>query len=234
MIKIPGTKECLPAIRQCLEEGININVTLLFSVENYLQVAQTYIDALSARLEKGQSVDGVRSVASFFVSRVDSIVDNALEGIVSGDVTGKAEVAQSLLGKFGIANSKIAYLRFQELFEGEAFAKLKAAGAQVQRPLWASTSTKNPAYRDVLYVEQLIGPDTVNTVPHNTLEAFVDHGECERTIDKAVPAALDVDSRLREVGVDVDGLLAQLQVEGVEKFAKAFDDLNAGLKAKLD
>jgi transaldolase len=191
MIKIPGTPECIPAIRASLEEGININVTLLFSVENYITVAKTYCEALNNRLSAGKPVDHIRSVASFFVSRVDTIVDSALDKISGSDKS-----AASLKGKFGIANCKLAYEQFEKLFESEEFSALRKAGAKPQRPLWASTSTKNPDYRDTIYVEELIGPDTVNTVPHATLEATVAHGEIhENTIRKNLDEARAVKKR---------------------------------------
>lgn len=233
MIKIPGTKECIPAIEQCLELGININVTLLFSVQDYVEVAECYVRALTKRLEKGEDVSNVRSVASFFVSRVDALIDSKLDEIVASGDAEKSKEAQSLLGKFGIANSKIAYLEFQRIFSSEAFLKLKNAGALVQRPLWASTSTKNPEYRDVLYVEELIGENTVNTLPHKTLEAFVDHGNLSRTIEVGGDKALVVEKKVRALGIDVDGLLSHLQKEGVDKFIKSFEDLHSGLSAKL-
>ena len=232
MIKIPGTKEGIPAIQECLEAGISINITLLFSAENYVEVANTYCKALRARVAKGEPVDKIRSVASFFVSRVDVLVDSKLNEIVEAGGE-NAEKAKKLLGEFGIANSKVAYQRYVELFESEAFADLKAAGAAVQRPLWASTGVKNPELKDTTYVEALIGPETVNTLPHATLEAFADHGEAARTIDAGVAEAMEVEAKLKEIGVDVPACLEQLQQEGVDKFVKAFDSLNAALEAKL-
>jgi transaldolase len=232
MIKVPGTKEGLPAVKALLERGINVNITLLFSVDNYVDVANTYIEALTTRLKKGQDVKNVRSVASFFVSRVDTIIDKKLEGIIAagGD---KAEKAKGLLGKFGVANSRIAYKKFQELFEGPAFAELKAAGAFVQRPLWASTGVKNPAYKDTLYVEELIGKDTVNTMPHDTVMAFADHGIAATTVTKDLETALKVEPALVEVGVDVKALLKELQEDGVKKFVDSFVSLNATIQKKL-
>ena len=232
MIKIPGTKEGLPAVRACLEEGINVNITLLFSLANYTDVANVYCEALRARHKRGLAVDKIRSVASFFVSRVDTIIDESLTKIAAGD-PGRAQQANALKGKFGIANCKIVYKRFQEIFYSNSFADLKAAGAAVQRPLWASTSTKNPEFRDVIYVEQLIGPDTVNTMPHATLAAFVDHGELAETITTGVSEAESTLKELLAVGVDVNGCLEQLQIEGVDKFSKSFTALNQTLTAKL-
>lgn len=234
MIKIPGTSEGLPAVRAVLEEGINVNITLLFSVENYVAVAQTYCDALRARVKKGLPVDKIRSVASFFVSRVDTLGDKMLNEIIAKNAgTDLAKRAEGLLGKFGIANSKLAYKRYQQIFETDKFADLKAKGAAVQRPLWASTSTKNPSYRDVMYVEQLIGRETVNTMPHATLEAFVDHGIVAETVTKGVADAERIPSQLEELGISVKGLLDELQVDGVKKFSDSFVSLNQTIAAKL-
>ena len=234
MIKIPGTPEGLPAVKAALESGINVNVTLLFSVENYVQVAQTYCEALRTRVSRGEKVDGVRSVASFFVSRVDTIVDSELEKIIK-DRPGSAQAqqAKALIGKFGVANSKLAYKRFEEIFRSARFADLKQAGAQVQRPLWASTSTKNPNYRDVIYVEELIGTDTVNTLPQNTLEALIDHGKVAETITKDLAKAETVVSDLTELGLNLNALMNQLQEEGVKKFSDSFLALNKTLEKKV-
>jgi transaldolase len=176
MIKVPGTDAGLPAIEQLLFEGMNVNVTLLFSVANHERVMEAFLRGVERRMEAGRPVDRVASVASFFVSRVDSSVDAALEGI-------GGERALGLRGRAAVANAKLAYARFREVFSGPRWERLAAAGAQVQRPLWASTSTKNPAYRDVIYVEELIGPDTVNTMPLATVKAFADHGVARRTVD---------------------------------------------------
>ena len=228
MIKVPGTEEGIPAVYALLEQGVSVNITLLFSVENYIQVAQTYIDALNTRLDRGDSVDKIRSVASFFVSRVDSSVDKKLEELVAAG----NEQAKSLLGQFGVANSKLAYQEYEKLFLGSDFEKLRKAGAAVQRPLWASTSTKNPEYRDVLYIEELIGEDTVNTIPHATLEAFVDHGNVAKTLTEDVANAQQVLAGLLELGVDVDSILKDLQVEGVKKFSDSFTALNETIEKK--
>lgn len=232
MIKIPGTPEGLPAVRKALEAGINVNVTLLFSVKNYVDVAKTYCDALSARVSRGEPVDRIRSVASFFVSRVDSIIDSHLEKIAAEKVTLK-DKALSLRGKFGIANSKLAYREFLRIFSAPEFLELRKAGARVQRPLWASTSTKNPNYRDVIYVEELIGPNTVNTIPHNTLEAFVNHGELAETLTRGVDRAQALAQELVSVGINIDALMDKLQVEGVEKFADSFHSLRKTLSTKV-
>lgn len=234
MIKIPGTPEGLPAVRALLEEGINVNITLLFSCENYLQVANTYIEALEARVQKGLSVENIRSVASFFVSRVDGKVDAELQKIIDNNQgTEAAGKAKSLLGKFGIANSKVAYHHYQQIFEGAAFKNLKSKGALPQRPLWASTSTKNPEYSDVLYVEGLIGPNTVNTLPHSTLAAFVDHGKAGNTITTDITQALAMEKDLEDLGVSVKQILADLQTEGVKKFSEAFETLNRAIAERM-
>jgi len=216
MIKIPATPECIPAIRSCLEEGINVNVTLIFSVKNYADVANAYVQAVKARKEKGLAVDKLASVASFFVSRVDALIDPKL--------------SQELQGKFAIANSKLAYEKFKEIFYSEDF---KATGAKVQRPLWASTSVKNPEYRDVLYVEELIGKDTVNTVPHKTLEAFVDHGSPKDALSDGLEEAKVLKEKIENLNIDIEKELLWLQNQGVEKFEDSYHQLIAALKAKL-
>jgi transaldolase len=233
MIKIPGTPEGIPAIRAALEAGINVNVTLLFSVENYVKVAQTYVDALRARVKRGESVENIRSVASFFVSRVDTIIDSKLDAIAKGSDPAKAEKAKSLLGKFGVANCKLAYEQFEKIFIGAAFDDLKHKNAAVQRPLWASTSMKNPNYRDVMYVESLIGAHTVNTMPPQTVAATVDHAVVEETLSKGLNEAKQILADLGTVGVDVSACLHELQVDGVKKFAESFKALNETIKKKL-
>lgn len=177
-------------------------------------------------------MDKIHSVASFFVSRVDSIVDGELDKVIAKGGSG-AQRAESLIGKFGIANCKLAYKRFQEMFLGAGFADLKKAGAHVQRPLWASTSTKNPKYRDTIYVEELIGPHTVNTMPHVTVEAFVDHGKVAETLTKNVAEAEGVAQQLTELGLDLEALMGRLQEEGVKKFSDSFVQLSKTLQQKL-
>ena len=236
MVKVPGTKEGIPAVRKLLEEGINVNITLLFSVENYVEVAKTYCEALRARAAKGLPIDKIQSVASFFVSRVDSSVDKELDGVAKaqeGSNAEQAKLAKSLKGKFGVANSKLAYERYQEIFLGAGFADLKAKGAKPQRPLWASTGTKDPAYRDVLYIEELIGSDTVNTMPHQTLALFVDHGVAAETLTKGLPEAKQTLKQLLDLGINVDKILVDLQLDGVKKFVDSFRDLNATIQKKL-
>lgn len=219
MIKIPATPECIPAIETCLSLGINVNVTLIFSVENYIQVANAYCRALTKRAEKNLAIDKIRSVASFFVSRVDGVFDK--------------KVPAQDQGKFGIANSKIAYDKFKKIFGSADFKKLATKGAKAQRPLWASTGTKNPAYRDVLYVEELIGPDTVNTMPHATLEAFADHGKPKQSLASGVEEAKALEGRIKAAGIDIEAELLALQIDGVKKFAESYHQLIAAIQAKL-
>jgi len=232
-IKIPGTAQGIPAIEQCLSEGININITLLFGVENYEQVALAYIAALERRTAKGHPIDRIASVASFFVSRVDTVVDKQLEELArAAGSPQERQRLESLLGKAAIANTKIAYRKFQEVFAGERFQPLAKKGARVQRCLWASTSTKNPNYSDVIYAEGLIGPDTVDTMPQATLDAFRDHGHPAVTLDQGVDEALDTPRQLAEVGIDLRQVTDQLQVDGVQLFADSYRKLIEGLREK--
>lgn len=225
MVKIPGTREGLPAIRKCLSEGININITLLFSVDMYLDVMDAWFDAFEGRIEAGQPVDGLSSVASFFVSRVDSKVDKRLESLLERATGKESDRIRGLLGQAGIANAKIAYQRFEERFRTARFAALEKEGARLQRPLWASTSTKNPEYPDIYYVDSLIAPDTVNTLPPDTLDAFRDHGDPEVRISEGLDEAHRVMDDLDDLGVDFGDVTRELEVEGVEKFGKSYDDL---------
>ena len=233
MVKIPGTVEAEPAIRQMLEEGVNINVTLLFSVASYERVARAYVDALAARHAAGLPIDRVASVASFFVSRVDTLVEKLLDEKIaaSSDETQKGWL-ESLKGKAAIANAKIAYQKFEEIFAGADWEPLAAAGASVQRPLWASTSVKNPAYPDTMYVDELIGPHTVNTMPRPTITAFLDHGSVARTIDRDVSAAHKTMADLAAAGIDIEAVTAQLEEEGIASFTKSYDALLEGVAAK--
>ena len=220
MIKVPATAEGVPAIETLLAEGIHVNVTLMFSQADYEAVAQAYLRGVAAADRPDRSA----SVASFFVSRVDSKVDPLLEAA--------GPAGRELLGTVGIDNSKLAYRRFQQIFEGESFAPLRARGCRPQRVLWASTSTKNPAYRDVLYVEELIGPDTVNTLPPATLEAFRDHGLVRQSLTEGVEACERRIASLAGLGIDLDALTAELQREGVEAFVRPFDQLLETLAAR--
>ncbi len=235
MIKIPGTPAGLPAIEEALFSGVNINITLLFAVPNYIEVAECYIRALERRLEAGLPIEGIASVASFFLSRIDNMVDKQLENSIraaQGRDLDRVAANNQLLGKTAIANAKIAYKHFKEMFYGERFAKLRAAGARVQRPLWASTSTKNPAYADTMYVDNLIGPETVNTLPKQTLFAFKDHGKVGPTLEQDVHEAQEVLDKLAEVGIDLDRITNQLQEDGVESFTDSFKKLIARIEGK--
>jgi len=223
LIKVPGTAEGVEAFEELTARGINVNVTLLFAVERYREIADAYVRALGRRVDAGEPVDRAASVASFFVSRVDSKVDAELERLGREDLGGRAAVA----------NARVAYEAFQETFSGPAWSRLEAAGANVQRPLWASTSTKNPDYPDTMYVDELIGPDTVNTMPDATIEAARDHATAERTVDRDVEAAHALLAELREIGVDFDDIVSrQLVDEGVEAFAKSYGSLLETLEKK--
>ena len=236
LVKIPATAEGVPAIEQAIYEGISINVTLIFAIDRYQAVMEAYLRGLERRHAEGKSLD-MASVASFFVSRVDSNVDKKLDALI--EKAGSADEKQRLTklkGKAAIANAKIAYEIFGQVFSGPRWEKLAAAGARVQRPLWASTSTKNPTYRDVLYVEHLIGPDTVDTMPPATIVAFNDHGTVKRTIDHDLPAEHQVIADLAAVGIHMDAVTKELEDEGVASFAKSFETLNgviAGKRAAL-
>jgi len=231
MIKIPGTPEGLPAVTQALSEGINVNITLLFAVSMYERVIDAYITGIEQRLAAGRGVDTVRSVASFFVSRVDTETDKRLEKLVSqGEVT--PERAKPLFGTAAVANAKLAYQKYVEHFEAKRFRAVMAKGAAVQRPLWASTSTKNPAFSPVKYVEELIGPDTVNTMPPATLEEFARHGAPTRTIDADLDGARASLAAIEALGVKLSDVTDFLVVDGVKKFADAFDKLLAAVEAK--
>lgn len=233
MVKIPGTKEGLPAIEESLYRGININITLLFAVQAYDEVAEAYIHALERRVADGAPIAQLASVASFFVSRIDTLADKWLEDAAkkASDPSRAADL-RALEGKVAIANAQIAYEHFQKIFSGPRWQALEAQGARVQRPLWASTSTKNPAYRDVVYVETLIGPDTVNTLPMETMRAFADHGVVARTVDADFGAAHDIVRRFEAAGFSLDAVTAQVLEEGVVKFDDAFNQLLRGVEEK--
>ena len=223
MIKIPATKEGLTAIRQTIAEGINVNVTLIFSLERYKEVINAYLCGLEDRMKKGQSIDSIASVASFFISRVDTKVDGLLEKMAEKGTS--TEVVQGLRGKAAIANARMAYELFKTEFSTERFARLKQNGAQVQRPLWASTSTKNPNYRDVIYIEELIGNDTVNTVPPATLTSFADHGQSQVTIELGLEDGKRSIKQLEHLGISMQKVTQELEDEGVKAFADAFTAL---------
>jgi transaldolase len=224
-IKIPATPAGVPAIQAAIADGINVNVTLMFSVDVYRDVARAYIAGLRERHGRGEPIDRVASVASFFVSRVDTKIDPQLTEI--GE-----RAALNARGRAAIANAKLAYEAFGEIFGGDEFADLRAAGAMVQRCLWASTSTKNPDYRDVLYVEQLIGPETVDTMPSETITAFLDHGEVARTLDRDLDGARQAIREVEASGISLATVTQELIDEGVASFAKSFDELIASIEAK--
>jgi len=223
-IKVPATANGLPAIQQLISEGISVNVTLLFGLSRYRQVAEAYIAGIEARVAQGKPAKHVASVASFFVSRIDALVDPLLEK-VSAQGGKQADLAKRLRGQVAIASAKMAYQIYKEMFGSDRFKKLAAQGARVQRLLWASTSTKNPDYSDVKYVEALIGPDTVNTAPLETLDAYRDHGEPKARLEQDVKQARWVLERLPELGISIDNVTRQLEDEGVEKFNQSFDKL---------
>lgn len=222
MIKIPATKAGLPAVTDAIAAGINVNVTLIFSRERYGEVMEAYLAGLEKRAAAGLPLNTIASVASFFVSRVDTNIDAQLAKIIEAGGP-EASKAKSLLGKAAIANARLAYADYKKVFSSERFLKLKEKGARVQRPLWASTSTKNPNYRDVMYVEELIGPDTVNTVPPQTLVAFLEHGMVRPTsLEEDLDGANRVIADLESLGISMDAVTNQLEVEGVQSFSDAF------------
>lgn len=225
MIKVPGTPAGMPAVQALIADGINVNVTLLFSRAAYRASAQAYVDGLAQRAAAGKPVAGIASVASFFVSRIDTAVDARLDRAVAAASGATRDGLASLRGKAAIANARLAYQHFQSLVATQAWQRLAAQGAMPQRLLWASTSTKNPAYRDVLYVEELIGPATVNTMPVATIEAFRDHGVPRASLAEDVAGAEATMAALREAGIDLDEITSTLLVEGVDQFAQSFDSL---------
>lgn len=233
MIKIPGTEEGLPAIEEALAAGLNINVTLLFSVEAYEKVAHAYLRGLKRRADAGQPIDHIASVASFFVSRIDTEVDKRIDAKLK-ETTDPARKAalEGLKGKIAIANAKEAYASFQKIFGSPEFQALKAKGAKVQRVLWASVGTKNPDYSDVLYIDELIGPETVSTMPPATYDAFKDHGQARLTLTEDLDGARQELARLGELGIDFKDVTDQLLREGVESFSKSFESLMGGIKTK--
>jgi transaldolase len=238
MIKVPGTKECVPAIRQLLEEGININITLLFAQSAYEQVAEAFIAALEARAAKGQDISHIASVASFFVSRIDTLADSLIdEKLKTASDPAQKALLESLKGKVAIANAKVTYKKYQELFSSSRWKALAAKGAQTQRLLWASTSTKNKAYRDVIYVEELIGADTVDTIPPATFDAFRDHGKLRPSLTENVDQAVKTMSDLEKAGLSMKEITGKLLVDGIKLFSDAFTELleatgkSAGVRA---
>jgi transaldolase / glucose-6-phosphate isomerase len=228
MIKVPATPEGIPAIRQLLEDGLNINITLLFAQSAYEQVAEAFLAALEARAAKGQDVSHIASVASFFVSRIDSLVDSKIdEKLKAATDAGQKALLESIRGKIAIANARLTYKKYQELFSGPRWNALAAKGGQTQRLLWASTSTKNPKYRDVLYVEELIGADTVDTIPPATFDAFRDHGKLRPSLTENVEGAAKTMADLGKAGISMKEVTEKLLADGVKLFADAFTTLLA-------
>jgi transaldolase len=224
MVKIPATREGLPAIRQVIAAGINVNVTLIFSLERYAEVMNAYMEGLEERQKQGLPIDKIASVASFFVSRLDTKVDAQLENLAQKGTLSTQQVSM-MAGKTAIAQSRMAYYLFEKLFASDRFVKLQKLGAKLQRPLWASTSTKNPAYRDVMYIEELIAPHTVNTVPPATLDLFRDHGDVSLSISGKETQSQETLQRLEEIGISLSQATQELEDEGVKAFSDAFNDL---------
>lgn len=231
MIKIPATKEGIPAIEQLIADGVNINATLLFSVERYEAVANAYINGIKHRHEKGMPMKNISSVASFFISRVDGAMDSALEQVIENGTPEQQRIAQSLLGKVAILNAKSAYNRYIELF-GEKFVRYTEADANPQRLLWASTGVKNPAYKDTMYIDDLIGPNTVNTIPPATLKAFKDHGLARPTLEHELEQVDAKINQLNKLDLATNDIMASLEKDGIALFAKAFDHLLAAIDEK--
>ena len=223
MIKIPATKEGLLAVRQAIAAGINVNITLIFAIERYQAVIDAYLSGLEDRVVAGQPIDSIASVASFFISRIDSNVDKRLNALDD-------DRASALLGKTAIANARLAYQTFKEQFGSERFARLQTQGGRLQRPLWASTSTKNPAYPDILYVDELIGPNTINTMPPQTLEAFRDHGQAKLTLESNLDEARQIMTELEAIGISLAEVTQELEEAGVKAFADASASLLKTIK----
>ncbi|HSR12570.1 MAG TPA: transaldolase [Thermodesulfobacteriota bacterium] len=233
LVKVPGTKEGLPAIENLTAEGINVNVTLLFSVSRYEDVMNAYLLGLEKRVREGKSLEGLFSVASFFVSRVDTLVDKHLEARLASAASGaEKNTITELMGKAAVANAKIAYEKYEQVFGGKRFRAIP--GARRQKILWGSTGTKNPKYSDVKYVDELIGPDSINTIPDATLKAYADHGRTEITIHEGLEEAKDVMRRLKSVGVDIDQVTDDLEKEGVKLFSDSYVSLLKDVARKRD
>ncbi|MDQ3673727.1 MAG: transaldolase [Gemmatimonadota bacterium] len=233
MVKVPGTEEGAKAVRRLIASGINVNITLLFAIAAHERVIEAYMAGLEDRLKANQPIDGLASVASFFVSRVDSEIDKRLDALAAKAAPAENERLRMLKGRAAIANAKLAYRLFRQKFSGPRWKALEAKGARVQRPLWASTSTKNPEYRDVMYVEELIGPDTVDTMPPATIEAFADHGVVDQTVDRKVAAAEGLLREIEAAGISMREVTDKLLVDGIASFQKSFDELIAGLESKV-
>jgi transaldolase len=233
MIKIPATREGVAAIQRCLEEGININITLLFGIPRYREIVEAYLAALEKRAAEGKSLKGISSVASFFLSRIDVLVDPQLEKIKNGGGD-NAGLASSLIGEIAIASARTAYKIYKNIFSSERFLKLKEKGALTQRLLWASTSTKNPAYSDVKYVEALIGPQTINTLPLETIHAYRDHGKPQARLEDGVDQAEKKISDLMKFGIDINQVTQKLEKDGIKKFKEPFDKLMDSIKKGME
>ncbi len=235
MVKIPATKAGLPAITETIAAGINVNVTLIFGLDRYREVREAYLAGLEKRASAGKPVANIASVASFFISRIDTKVDKLLESLTETATPDQKHQIEQLIGKTAVASGKLALLDYEDTFgeKGTRYGTLKLQGAKRQRVLWASTSTKNPAFPDTKYVEEMIGPLTINTVPPKTLEAFLDHGVVERTIDQDFEAAQDVMTGLARLGIDLDQATQELETEGVESFADAYTSLLDSLQNRM-
>ncbi|MBV8883932.1 MAG: transaldolase [Chroococcidiopsidaceae cyanobacterium CP_BM_RX_35] len=238
MIKIPGTREGLPAVEQTIAAGINVNVTLLFSVESYVETAMAYIRGLEKRAAEGKDISKIASVASFFLSRIDSNIDARIDAKLKQGLADPNREARliEIKGKVAIANAKIAYQKYKEIIQSERWKALSAKGAKVQRLLWASTSTKDPSYSDVMYVDELVGPDTVNTLPPATIEACADHCNVENRIETKVEEAHKLMESLKDpdINISIDEVMDELLVEGIDKFIKPFESLMKSLEEKVD
>ena len=234
MIKIPGTPEGLPAAEQMISEGISINVTLLFSVESYVETAWAYIRGLETRTAKGEDISNISSVASFFLSRIDTNIDGKLDKLLAADPT-KADKIAALKGKIAIANAKVAYQEYKKIITTERWQQLAAKGARVQRLLWASTGTKDPSYSDVMYVDGLVGNDTVNTLPPSTIEACADHCDPANRIEAGVDEAYRLVASLKDpdINIDLAAVMDELLIDGIDKFVKPFDSLMKSLDGKV-
>ena len=233
MVKVPGTDQGALAVRELIAAGINVNITLLFSTDAHDRVIDAYMSGLEDRIAAGNPVDHVFSVASFFVSRVDTEVDKRLDAMIKAANPQDRDRLKMLKGRAAVANAKLAYRLFRRRFSEERWTALERAGARLQKPLWASTGVKNPAYRDVMYVEELIGPDTVNTMPPALIDAFRDHGDVQRTVDKRLGAAEGLLREIEAVGISMREVTDKLLVDGLASFQKSFDSLTAGIERKM-
>jgi transaldolase len=236
MIKIPGTPEGLPAVTQVISDGINVNVTLLFSVQSYINTAWAYISGLEARVARGEDISNISSVASFFLSRIDSNIDSKLNKLLQGETdTAKIEKIEALKGKIAIANAKVAYQEYKKIIDSDRWQALAAKGARVQRLLWASTSTKDPNYSDVMYVDELVGNDTVNTLPPNTIEACADHCDPANRIESDLDIAYRLIESLKDpdINIDINVVMDELLIDGIDKFVQPFESLMKSLDSKI-